>query len=33
VLRWLQKAVEEPGAAEYLRRDNELEFIAKIRQQ
>lgn len=33
VLRWLQKAVEEQGAPEYLRSDNGSEFIAKIVQQ
>lgn len=30
VLRWLQKAVEQHGAPEYLRSDNGSEFIAKI---
>jgi putative transposase len=30
VLHWLQKAVEEHGAPEYLRSDNGSEFIAKI---
>ena len=28
-IRWLQKAVEQPGAPEYLRSDNGSEFIAK----
>ncbi len=30
VLHWLQKAVEQHGAPEYLRSDNGSEFIAKI---
>ncbi|MBK8001577.1 MAG: transposase family protein, partial [Verrucomicrobia bacterium] len=30
VLHWLQKAVAEHGAPEYLRSDNGSEFIAKI---
>ena len=30
VLRWLQKAMEQHGAPEYLRSDNGSEFIAKI---
>jgi transposase InsO family protein len=30
VLAWLQKAIEEQGAPEYLRSDNGSEFIAKI---
>lgn len=33
VLEWLQKAIEEQGAPEYLRSDNGSEFIAKIVQQ
>src|SRR5271167_2269036 len=33
VLHWLQKAVEQHGAPEYLRSDNGSEFIAKIVQQ
>jgi len=33
VLAWLQKAIEEHGAPEYLRSDNGSEFIAKIVQQ
>ncbi len=30
VLEWLQKAIEEHGAPEYLRSDNGSEFIARI---
>jgi putative transposase len=30
VLAWLQKAIEQQGAPEYLRSDNGSEFIAKI---
>ena len=33
VLEWLQKAIQEHGAPEYLRSDNGSEFIAKIVQQ
>jgi transposase InsO family protein len=33
VLHWLQKAVEQHGAPEYLRSDNGSEFIARIVQQ
>lgn len=33
VLRWLQKAIEEHGAPEYLRSDNGSEFIATMVQQ
>jgi putative transposase len=33
VLLWLQKAIEEHGAPQYLRSDNGSEFIAKIVQQ
>jgi putative transposase len=33
VLAWLQKAIEQQGAPEYLRSDNGSEFIAKIVQQ
>jgi putative transposase len=33
VLHWLQKAVEQHGAPEFLRSDNGSEFIAKIVQQ
>ncbi len=33
VLAWLQKAIEQHGAPEYLRSDNGSEFIAKIVQQ
>jgi putative transposase len=33
VLTWLQKAIEEHGAPEYLRSDNGSEFIARIVQQ
>ena len=33
VLWWLQKAIEEHGAPQYLRSDNGSEFIAKIVQQ
>jgi putative transposase len=33
VLEWLQKAIEENGAPQYLRSDNGSEFIARIVQQ
>lgn len=33
VLVWLQKAIEQQGAPEYLRSDNGSEFIAKLVQQ
>jgi putative transposase len=33
VLEWLQKAIEQHGAPEYLRSDNGSEFIARIVQQ
>src|SRR5271154_2893037 len=33
VLEWLQKAIEQHGAPQYLRSDNDSEFIARIVQQ